>query len=120
MLLDAAPCLPRPTHRLGPTIESHEPGAWPLPDGAAWWANQRRNRLPHRLLRFGGVLETEGPALLEGNAGGGPSVVREGVSEVGGVVAVRGASGPWGRPRGPMETMWAVAGRTSDHLTFVL
>jgi hypothetical protein len=29
--------------------------------------------------------------------------VREGVGEVGGMVAVLRASGPWGRPLGPME-----------------
>jgi hypothetical protein len=59
--------------------------------------------LPHRLLRFGGVLELEGPASLEGSADDGPSAAREGVGEVGGVVVVRGASGPWGGPCGPME-----------------
>jgi hypothetical protein len=59
--------------------------------------------LPHVLLRSGGVPEPEGPASLEGSVGIGPNMAREGVSEVGGVVTVRGVSGPWGRPRGPME-----------------
>jgi hypothetical protein len=30
-------------------------------------------------------------------------MVREGVGEVGGVVVILGASGPWGWPRGSME-----------------
>jgi hypothetical protein len=91
------------THRLGPTIESNDSGARPLLDGVVRWVNQRSSQVPHRLLRSGGVPESEGPASLEGSAGGGPDVVREGVGEVGSVVMVRGASGPWGRPRGPME-----------------
>jgi hypothetical protein len=103
MFLDAAPFLPRPAHRLGTTVESHDPGAQPLPDGAARWVNRRSSRLPHRLLRSGGVPEPEGPSLLEGSACGGPSVAREGVGDVGGMVVVRGASGRWGRPLGPME-----------------
>jgi hypothetical protein len=41
-------------------------------------------------------------------------VTRDGVGEVGGVVAVRGASDPWGRPRGPMETH-AVRHSADDH-----
>jgi hypothetical protein len=56
--------------------------------------NQHSNRLRHELFRSDGVLEPEGPASLEGSVGGGSSMVREGVGEVGGVVAVRGASGP--------------------------
>jgi hypothetical protein len=52
--------------------------------------------LPHRFFRSGGVPEPEGPALLEGSVGGGPDVAREGVGKVGGVLAVRCASGPWG------------------------
>jgi hypothetical protein len=72
-------------------------------DGAARWANQWSSRLPHELLRSGGILEHEGLASLEGRAGNGPDTVREGVGEVGGVVAVLGANGPCGQPRGPME-----------------
>jgi hypothetical protein len=59
--------------------------------------------MPHILLRSDGVPEPEGPASLEGSADGGPGATREVVGEVGGVVTVCGASGPWGRPRGPME-----------------
>jgi hypothetical protein len=59
--------------------------------------------LPHGLIRFGGVLEPKGPASLEGSASGGPGAAREWVGEVGGVVAVVGANGPWGQPLGPME-----------------
>jgi hypothetical protein len=91
------------THRLGPTIESNDSGAQPLLDGVVRWVNQWSSQVPHGLLRFGGVPEFEGPGSLEGSAGGGPDVVREGVGEVGSVVMVRGASGPWGRPREPME-----------------
>jgi hypothetical protein len=58
--------------------------------------------LPHELLRSDGIPEPEGPASLEGSASGGPGMVR-GVGEVGGVISVRGASGPWGQPRGPTE-----------------
>jgi hypothetical protein len=50
--------------------------------------------LPHILLRSDSVLEPEGPASLEGSAGGGPGATREGIGEVGGVVAVRGSNGP--------------------------
>jgi hypothetical protein len=42
------------------------------------------------------VLESKGPALLEGSVGDGPVVARDGVSKVGSTVAVRGANGPWG------------------------
>jgi hypothetical protein len=45
----------------------------------------------------------ERPTSLEGSAGGSLGAAREVIGEVGGVVAVRGASGPWGRPLGPME-----------------
>jgi hypothetical protein len=90
-------------YQLGPAVESHDPGTQPLPDGAAWWANRWSSWLPHELFRSGGVLEPEGPASLEGSADGGPDAAREGVGEVGGVVAVLGASGPWGRPRGLMK-----------------
>jgi hypothetical protein len=56
--------------------------------------NRWSTRLLHRLLRSGGVRKPEGPASLEGSAGGGPDAVREGVGEVGGVMVVLGASGP--------------------------
>jgi hypothetical protein len=89
-------------HQLGPTIESHDPGARPLPDGATWWASQQSNRLPHRLLRSSGVLEPKGTVSFEGSASGGPDAAREGVGKVGSVVAAC-ANAPRGRPRGPME-----------------
>jgi hypothetical protein len=33
MFLDTTPSLPRPAHRLGLAVESHDPGAQPLPNG---------------------------------------------------------------------------------------
>jgi hypothetical protein len=54
-------------------------------------------------VRSDSVTEPERPASLEGSAGDGPDAAREGVGEVGGLVVVLGANGPWGRPRGPME-----------------
>jgi hypothetical protein len=65
-------------HRLGPAVESHDPGARPLPDGVAWWVNRRSSRLPHGLFKSDGALDHEGPATLEGSAGGGLGVTREG------------------------------------------
>jgi hypothetical protein len=59
--------------------------------------------LPHRLSSTDGDPEPEGPTSLEGSADGGLGMVREGAGELSGVVAVRGASGPWGRPLGSME-----------------
>jgi hypothetical protein len=103
MFLDTAPPLPRLAHRLGLSVESHDPGTQPLPDGAAWWANRRSNWLPHGLFRSDGVPKLEGSTSLEGSVGGSLNAVREEVGEVDGVVAVRGASDPWGQPRGPME-----------------
>jgi hypothetical protein len=91
-------------HWLGPANECHDPGIWPLPVGAAKWANQRSSRLSHEFLRSGGIPESEGPALFEGSAGGG-GATNNGVNEVGSVMVVRGPSGPWGRPRGPMEIL---------------
>jgi hypothetical protein len=107
---------------LGPAIESHDPGARPLPDGTTWWLNQRSSRLLHRLLRTGGVLEPEGPASLEGNAGSGSDAAREGVGEVGSVVPIRGDSGPWGQPRGPMElcVVWWNGGAPMGLVTTVM
>jgi hypothetical protein len=53
-------------HQLGPVIESHDPGARPLADGAVWQAYRRSSRLSHRLFRFDGVLEPKGlPRLKE-------------------------------------------------------
>jgi hypothetical protein len=116
MFFNAAPPFPQPAHRLGPVIESHDSGAQPLSNGAARWANRWSIWLPHGLFRSGSVLEPEGPASLEGSVGSseGPAslegsvgsslgTMREGVVEVGGVVAVRGASGPWGPPLRPMK-----------------
>jgi hypothetical protein len=62
-------------------------------------------------MRSDGGLEPEGPASLEGSADGGPGAATEGVGEVGGVVSVRCASGPWGQPRGPteMRAIWRIA-----------
>jgi hypothetical protein len=54
-------------------------------------------------LEIGGVPEPEGPASLEGSAEGGPDVMSEGISDVGSMVVVHGASGPWVRPHGLME-----------------
>jgi hypothetical protein len=105
LLLSAAPLLLSVAYWLGPAVESHDPGARPLSDGVAWWANRRSSWLPHGLFRSGGVSEPEGPAALEGSAGSGPGAAREGIGEVGGVVAVLSASDPWGQPRGPMEIL---------------
>jgi hypothetical protein len=55
--------------------------------------------LLRELLRFGDVPDPDGSASLGGGTGtGGPT--REGVGEAGGMVFL-GASGPWGRSRGP-------------------
>jgi hypothetical protein len=83
-------------------VESQDPGARPLPDGAAKRANHHSTRLPHRLNRSCGVPEPDGLASREGSAGGGGGGAAR-VGEVGGVVSVCGASVPWGRPRGPIE-----------------
>jgi hypothetical protein len=90
--LGAAPPIPRSVHRLGSTVQSRDPGARPLSDGAARWSNRWSSQLLHILFRSGGVPEPEGPASLEGSANGGPGVVREGVGDVGGVVVVHGAN----------------------------
>jgi hypothetical protein len=105
-------------HRIGPTVKSHDPGAWPLPDGVVKWANRQSSQLLHELFRFGGIPESEGPTSLEGSDDGG-GVARDGVDEVGGVVAVRGASGPWGWPRGPMEihVIWRITGAPGPVIT---
>jgi hypothetical protein len=58
-------------HWLGPTVESHDPGTRPLPDGVVKWANWQSNQLSHGLLRSGDVPESEGPSLLEGSADSG-------------------------------------------------
>jgi hypothetical protein len=119
MFFDATPPLPRLAHRLGPTVESHDLGTWPLPDGVMRWVNRWSSRLLHKLLRSGSIPKPEGPALLEGSASGDPGVVREGVSEVGDVVVVRGASSPWVRPLGPMEmhVIWRIVGAPTGPVT---
>jgi hypothetical protein len=61
-----APLLPRSLIRIGPTVKSHDPGAWPLSDGVVKWANRQSSQLLHELFRFRGVPESEGPTLLEG------------------------------------------------------
>jgi hypothetical protein len=105
-------------HRLGPTVEPHDPGAQPLPNGATKWVNRWSIRLPHGLFRSGGVLESEGPASLEGSADDG-GVARDGVD---GVVAVRDASSPWDQPSGPMEirAIWRIANAPTGPVTTVM
>jgi hypothetical protein len=63
--------------------------------------NRRTTWLPHRLNRSDGVPEPDGSASIDGSDGG---TARDGVDEVGGVV-VLDASGPWGRPRLPMDIL---------------
>jgi hypothetical protein len=108
------------THRLGPAVKSHDPGARPLPNWVAKWANQWSIWLPHKLLRSNGVPEAKGFASLEGSADGGTT--RDSVSEVGGVVAVCGVSDPWGRPHGPMEmrTIRRITGASTGMVTTVM
>jgi hypothetical protein len=59
----------------------------------------------HRLNRSDDVPEPDGPASVDGSAGGGgDGAARVGeVGDDGGDDSVRGASGPWGRPLGPMD-----------------
>jgi hypothetical protein len=67
-------------------------------------ANRQSTRLPHGLNRSGDVLEPDGLASGDGSTGGddgGVARVSE-VGEDGGEGSVRGASGPWGQPLGPM------------------
>jgi hypothetical protein len=59
--------------------------------------------LPHGLSTTSGDPEPEGLTSLDGSTGGEPGAAREGIGELGGVVAVRGASSPWGRALGLME-----------------
>jgi hypothetical protein len=101
MLLPLYPTI----HWLRPAAESQGLGARPLPFGVARWENQWRSRFLHRLKRAGGEPDPEGPTSLEGSAAGGPGATRVGVGEPGGMVASRDASGPWGRPLGPMEIL---------------
>jgi hypothetical protein len=58
--------------------------------------------LPHRLNRSGGVPESDGPTSVDGSAGGGGAARVGEVSEGDSDDSVRGASGPWGQPLGPM------------------
>jgi hypothetical protein len=108
------------THQLGPAVKSHDPGTRPLPNWVAKWANQRSIWLPHKLLRSNGVPEAKGFASLQGSADG--RAARDGVSEVGGVVAVCGVSDPWGRPHGPMEmrTVRRITGASTGLVTTVM
>jgi hypothetical protein len=70
--------------------------------GAAKRANCQSTRLPHKLNRSGDIPESDGPASVDGSAGGGAVRVSE-VGEGGGDGSVRCTSGPWGRPLRPME-----------------
>jgi hypothetical protein len=109
-------------HRLGPAVESHNPGARPLPDGAARWVSQWSIRLPHRLLRSGGGPESKGSASLEGSTNGGGGAARDAVGEVGSMVAVCGANGPWDWPRGPtvMRVVRRIIGAPTGPVTTVM
>jgi hypothetical protein len=106
-------------YRLGPVVESQDPEARPLLDGAAWWVNRQSSRLLHGLLRSGGVAEPEGPASLDESADNSPDTMREGVGEVGGMVVVHGASDPWGRPRGliEMHAIWRITDTPTGPVT---
>jgi hypothetical protein len=108
--------------RLGPTVESQDPGTWPLPDGAVKQANCWGTQLPHGLNKSDGVPEPDGPASGDGSTDGDGGTTRDGVGEDGGVVAVRGASGPKGRPRGPMEmrAFWRIIGAPTRPVTTVM
>jgi hypothetical protein len=87
---------------LSPAIESQDPGVWPFPDGVPKWANHRSTRLSHGLNSSDGVSEPDSPASGDESVGGGSGGAAR-VSEDGGVISVRGASGPWGQPHGPLE-----------------
>jgi hypothetical protein len=83
--------------RLGPAIESQDPDTRPSPNGVAKRANRQSTRLLHGLNSFGGVPKPDGSASRDGSAGcGGSGVAR--VGEVGGVVSVCDAKGPWVGP----------------------
>jgi hypothetical protein len=56
--------------RLGPAVESQDPGAWPLLDGAAKRVNRQSTRLPHGLNRSCGVPEPDEPSSVDGSANG--------------------------------------------------
>jgi hypothetical protein len=91
--------------RLGPVVESQDPCTQLLLDGVVKRANRRSIRLPHELNRSCGVSEPDGPTLVDGSidSGGGGGVARVGeVGEGSGDGSIRGTSGPWGRPLGPM------------------
>jgi hypothetical protein len=63
-------------YRLGPAVESHDPGARPLPYGVAWWVNRQSSWLPHELFRSDDIPEPEWPTSLEGSVDGGPGAAR--------------------------------------------
>jgi hypothetical protein len=86
-----------------PTVESHNPGARPLPVGAVKRVNRYSTRLPHKLNRSDSIPKLNGSASIDGSEGGG-GMARDGVGEVGDMV-VRGASGPWDQLHGPMEIL---------------
>jgi hypothetical protein len=106
--------------RLGPVVESHDSGTQPLPIGVVKRASRQSTRLSHKLYRSDSVLEPDGPASVDRSVDGG-GVAREGVGEVGGVV-VLDASGPRGRPCGPMEILvvWRVNNACTRSVTTVI
>jgi hypothetical protein len=99
-----------------------DPGTWPLPDGAVKQANCWGTQLPHGLNRSDGVPEPDGSASGDGSTDDGGGAARDGVGEDGGVVAVHGASGPKGWPRGPMEmrAFWRIIGAPTRPVTTVM
>jgi hypothetical protein len=107
--------------RLGPAVESQDPGTRPLPVGAVKWANHRSTWLPHGLNRSDSVPELDGPASVGGSVNGG-GVTKYSVGEVGGVVVVCDTIGPWGRPRGLMVILvvWRITGTPMRPVTTVM
>jgi hypothetical protein len=87
---------------LGPAVKSQNPGARPLLDRVVKRGNRRSTWLPQGLNSFGSVPEPYGPTSGDGSTNGGGSGAAR-VGEDGGGVSVRGASGPWGWPHGPMK-----------------
>jgi hypothetical protein len=88
----------------GRRVPGPDPSARPLPDGEAKRANHRSTHLPHKLNRSDDVPEPDRPASVDesaGGGGGGAARVGE-IGEGGDDDSVRGTSGPWVRPLGPM------------------
>jgi hypothetical protein len=112
------PLLHLPRHRspssfiaaqqLGPVVESQDLGARPLPDGETKRMNHQSTRLPHGLNKSGGILEPDRPASGDGSASSGGGAARDGVGEVGAVVAVHGVLGV-----GPMDRWRCVSSGVS-------